>query len=152
MPINVRLGSGTNILTCEVLEQIPNELNAGIVKMEDSVEIQPLLINSNDSFKLNILLNNYEGSLCITARIKGIKTISIYKEPKFTIVNFLFVMYFLVGMVGVFGTIYGRETNNNVVSDIGYVSFMVFMTLSLLSICIAVIILIRQQFYRDKSL
>lgn len=151
-PINVRLGSGTNILTCEVLEQSPNELNAGIVKMEDSVQIQPLLINSNDSFKLNILLNNYEGSLDITARIKGIKTISIYKEPKFTIVNFLFVMYFLVGMVGVFGTIYGRETNNNVISDIGYVSFMVFMTLSFLSICIAVIILIRQQFYRDKPL
>ncbi|WP_352287503.1 hypothetical protein [Psychrobacter sp. GW64-MNA-CIBAN-0177] len=155
MPINVRLGSDTNILTCEVLEQNPNELNAAIVKMEDSVEIQPLLINANDSFKLNILVNNYEGSLFITARIKGIKTISIYKEPKFTIVNFLFVMYFLIGMLGLFSTIYGREANNNVVSDIGYVSFMIFITLSLLSLlsmCIAVMTVIRQRFYRDKSL
>lgn len=152
MPINVQLGSATNILTCEVLEQNPNELNANIVKMEDSVEIQPLLINPNDSFNLNILLNNYEGSLCIRARIKGIKTISVYKEPKFTIVNFLLIMHFLVGMVGMFSTIYGRETNNDFVSDIGYVSFIFFITLTLLSICIAMIILVKQRFYRDESL
>ena len=55
-PISIQLGSNTNILTCEVLEQSPKDLDISILKMQNSVEIQPLLLNPNDSFNLNILL------------------------------------------------------------------------------------------------
>lgn len=149
MPINVKLGSGTNILTCEVLEQSPNELNASIIKMEDSVEIQPLLLNSNDNFTLNILLNDYDESLYITTRIKGIKSISLYKKSKFTIANLAITTHFFIGILGVFGTVYGRENNSDFISDVGIVAFTIYMTLAVLVICIAIINLLKQQFYRD---
>ena len=149
MPINVKLGSGTNILTCEVLEQSPNELNASIIKMEDSVKIQPLLLNSNDNFTLNILLNDYDESLYITTRIKGIKSIGPYKKSKFTIVNLAITTHFFIGILGMFGTRYGRENNSDFISDVGIVAFAIYMTLAVLVICIAIINLLKQQFYRD---
>ena len=68
---------------------LQDELNANIIKMKDSIEIQPLLLNPNDSFTLNVLLNNYDERLHVTARIEGVKSIGLYKKSKFTIVNTL---------------------------------------------------------------
>ena len=62
-PINIKLGSNTNILTCEVLEKNPKDLDIVISKMQNSVKIQPLLLNPNDSLTLNILLGDYRGGV-----------------------------------------------------------------------------------------
>ena len=117
--------------------------------MEDSVKIQPLLLNSNDNFTLNILLNDYDESLYITTRIKGIKSIGPYKKSKFTIVNLAITTHFFIGILGMFGTRYGRENNSDFISDVGIVAFAIYMTLAVLVICIAIINLLKQQFYRD---
>lgn len=148
-PINVKFGEGTNILTGEVLEQNPSELNATIIRTEDRVEVQPLLLNSNDSFTLNILLNDYDESLCITARIKGVKNIGLYKKSKFTIVNLVLFLYSLLGICAVFGVIYGKETNNDFISNVGFITYVTFMALTLLGLCAGVVRLIMKSFSRD---
>lgn len=148
-PINVKFGEGTNILTGEVLEQNPSELNATIIRTEDRVEVQPLLLNSNDSFTLNILLNDYDESLCITARIKGVKNIGLYKKSKFTIVNLVLFLYSLLGICAVFGVIYGKETNNDFISNVGFITYVTFMALTLLGLCAGIVRLIMKSFSRD---
>lgn len=148
-PIRVQLGNSTNILTYEVLEQNPSELNATIIRTEDRVEVQPLLLNSNDSFTLNILLNDYDESLCITARIKGVKNIGLYKKSKFTIVNLVLFLYSLLGICAVFGVIYGKETNNDFISNVGFITYVTFMALSLLGLCAGIVRLIMKSFSRD---
>ena len=148
-PINVKFGEGTNILTGEVLEQNPSELNATIIRTEDRVEVQPLLLNSNDSFTLNILLNDYDESLCITARIKGVKNIGLYKKSKFTIVNLVLFLYSLLGICAVLGVIYGKETNNDFISNVGFITYVTFMALTLLGLCAGIVRLIMKSFSRD---
>ena len=80
--INIGLGNNTNILTCEVLEQNPKNLDVNIIKMQDSIEVRSLLLNSKDSFTLNVLLSNYKRKLEISARVKGINQIDVYREPQ----------------------------------------------------------------------
>lgn len=148
-PIRVQLGNNTNILTYEVLEQNPSELNATITRMEDRIEVQPLLLNSNDNFTLNILLNDYDESLCITARIKGVKNIGPYRKSKFTIVNLVLFLYSLLGICAIFGVIYGKETNNDFISNVGFITYVTFMALSLLGLCAGIVSLMMKMFSRD---
>lgn len=81
-PINIQLGSNTKILTCEVLEQNPKDLDVSILKMQNSFEIQPLLLNPNDSLTLSILLSDYREELEVSARVKGVRNIETYSEPQ----------------------------------------------------------------------
>lgn len=93
--INIRLGNNTNILTCEVLEQNPKDLDVCVVKIQDSIEIQPLLLNPNDSFTLNILLSNYKRDLEVSARIEGVNKIEYYVEPQ-PIANLIMLIIFIL--------------------------------------------------------
>lgn len=97
-PINIQLGSETNILTCEVLEKNPKDLDVSILKMQDSIEIQPLLLNQNDSLTLNILLSDYRGGLEVSARVKGIAKVEVYREPQ-PISNIIWLSIILFSMV-----------------------------------------------------
>ncbi|WP_201591590.1 hypothetical protein [Psychrobacter sp. Pi2-51] len=94
-PISIQLGSSTNILTCEVLEQSPKDLDISILKMQNSVEIQPLLLNPNDSFNLNILLSDYREELEVSARVKGVAKVEIYREPP-PVLNL--ILLFIMGL------------------------------------------------------
>ena len=95
-PINIQLGSNTNILTCEVLEQNPKDLDVSILKMQNRLEIQPLLLNPNDSLTLNILLSDYRGGLEVSARVRGISNIEVYREPESIKSIFLFLLFVLL--------------------------------------------------------
>ena len=83
-PISIQLGSNTNILTSEVLGLNPKDLDVSILKMQNSVEIQPLLLNPNDSLTLNILISDYRGGLEVSARVRGISNIEIYRKRSFS--------------------------------------------------------------------
>lgn len=96
--INIGLGNNTNILTCEVLEQNPKNLDVSIIKMQDSIEIQSLLLNSNDNFTLNILISDYKGELEVSARVKGISKIEVYRETQ-PISNLILPSIFIFSIV-----------------------------------------------------
>ncbi len=81
-PVNIHLGDDVNILTCEILDQNPRNLDVNFVNTQDSIKIQPLLLNSNDNFTLNVLLSNYKGELEVSARVKGISNIEVYRKPE----------------------------------------------------------------------
>ncbi len=79
-PISIKYGNDVNIITHEMLEKIPEDLDAVIRKKEKSLEVEPLLLNTKDEFTVNILASDFNGDLDISARIKGVKELEIYNQ------------------------------------------------------------------------
>ena len=85
--IDINLGNNLNILTCEILRQYPDNLDVNVIKMINSIEIEPLLLNPKDNFTIKILLSDYKEDFEVSARIEGIGKIEVYKgaHPRFCV-------------------------------------------------------------------
>ena len=99
--IDINLGNNLNILTCEILRQYPDNLDINVIKMVDSIEIEPLLLNPKDNFTIKILLSDYKENFEVSARIEGISKIEVYEEPQplFNITLMLTFIPFLILMI-----------------------------------------------------
>ena len=78
--ISIKYDSAVNILTHEIVERVPENLDAIIKEKEKFLEIKPLLLNPSDKFIVNILASDFNKDLEISARIKGVKGIEIYNK------------------------------------------------------------------------
>lgn len=79
-PIRIRYDSAVNVLTHEILEKDPEDLDAITREREEFIEVEPLLLNIKDEFTVNILASNFDGDLDISARIRGVKELEIYNK------------------------------------------------------------------------
>ena len=107
-PISIKYDSAVNILTYEVLEKTPADLDATIKEREEFLEIKPLLLNPNDDFTINILASDFEGGLEISARIKGINKVEIYKSYEDSSRVLIYINIFIIFMA-VISSFYGKE-------------------------------------------
>jgi hypothetical protein len=79
-PISIRYDSNVNVLTHEILEKYPKNLDAVTRVKEEVIEVEPLLLNIKDEFTVNILASNFDGDIDISARIRGVKELEIYNK------------------------------------------------------------------------
>lgn len=75
VPIKLSFGKKAEILDFEVLETNPNNLQVTVKQDTQELILEPVLLNSQDSFKIKILLTKFDNILSINARIIGIKQI-----------------------------------------------------------------------------
>ncbi len=68
-------GDEANVLSAEVTETVPADLNATIALVDNKIVCEPLLLNSKDSVSIKALISDYDGGLTSRARIIGVKTI-----------------------------------------------------------------------------
>lgn len=138
-PISIKYDSAVNILTHEILEKTPEDLDALIRKTENFLEIKPLLLNPNDEFIVNILASNFEGKLEVSARIKGINKIEIYKSYDDSSSWLIYMNTFIIFMASI-SFFYGREMDRylwSYLDEIVYSPIMsIFITIVLLIISI----------------
>lgn len=107
-PISIKLDNAVNILTHEILEKNPENLDVITLKKEKFLELEPLLLNPNDNFIVNILASDFEGDLKISARIKGRHKIEIYKSYDDSFKRLIYINIFIIFMA-VITAFYGRE-------------------------------------------
>ena len=110
--IDINLGNNLNILTCEILRQYPDNLDINVIKMVDSIEIEPLLLNPKDNFTIKILLSDYKENFEVSARIEGISKIEVYKEPQ-PLFNITLMLTFIPFLILMITRIFFEETFKN---------------------------------------
>ncbi len=74
-PITLNFGTNAEVLDFEVLETSPNNLQVSFKQDGQNLVLEPVLLNSQDSIKLKILLTQSNGFVSISARIVGVKQI-----------------------------------------------------------------------------
>ena len=72
----------SQIIQCDASELFPENLRLEFNHDQNSVTINPLLINERESFNLNLIIDNHNFDFYIIDRIKGLR-VEKYKEPFF---------------------------------------------------------------------
>lgn len=79
-PIEIGFAHDTRIFKAEVARTVPESLNPSLSIKDNSVIIQPLLMNSKDWINISILLTQFDEHVRIRSRIAGINQITL-SEP-----------------------------------------------------------------------
>ena len=76
-PLTFDFGENSEVLDATIIETKPPDLkeDAAIEKSLNKAIVKPLLLNSNNSIKLKVLLTNFGGNIKASARISGINQI-----------------------------------------------------------------------------
>ena len=103
-PIKIAFSEGTQILSVALIDQQPENINLDFVVEGNSINLQPFLLNDEDSITFKILLEAASPSLKIDARIKGVKKITREKfkssiERWNNKIFYLYIGIFLLGTI-----------------------------------------------------
>ena len=74
-PLSISFGEDSRILSAEVTETSPENLDVTIDPSEDCLILEPLLLNSRDSITLKVLVSEFRSDLEVDARIVGVKQV-----------------------------------------------------------------------------
>ncbi len=88
-PITLSFGKGSKVLDVEILSMIPSNIKTSVKIDSEKIVVEPLLLNSKDSFVLKILLNNFNNEVDVDARIVGVKQIQSSHSPIGSLMNIL---------------------------------------------------------------
>ncbi len=89
----------TKLLSAEIIETIPVDLNITHVYTQNDIEVKPTLLNSQDSFLFKLLVDNFTMDIILNGRIVGINKINKVKRHQ--------LPYFWIGCLSGILTISG---------------------------------------------
>jgi hypothetical protein len=81
-PIIFIFNSSTEILNAEILKTEPQNLGAKLSITTNSIELQPLLMNSGDSIDISTLVTSFDNNLMVDGRVVDIKMIRLEVEAE----------------------------------------------------------------------
>ena len=89
--IKLIFSNDTKILQCEATDLKPDNLALEVNYSENTINIDPLLINPNEEFTLKLIIDSPNSSFEIIDRIKGLN-IKEFKEPFFINSRWLYIL------------------------------------------------------------
>jgi len=129
IPITISMGSKTQILSAEVIETNPENIDASVKIESNNLILKPLLLNGKDTITLKVLTQNFENIVNVGGRIVGIKSIEKTKEPKLPFI--LICIAAVIVIVGMsIGLYYKRDDITGTSLVIGYILLIPGMLLS----------------------
>lgn len=140
-PLEVSFGMG-KLLTVEIMEKTPKELDITPLVSGGKVVINKALLNQGDSFVFRALVAGFKDTINVNARIVGIKAITKQVEPAYTRNSFIGMMVLYAGFVGII-------VNNNSLKDTTLLAFSyLVIVLGLVIVCWNAI---RQVMYKKRT-
>ena len=73
--VSFRFGSSGRILTADVSETSPQNLNAEVFIKDKTVAVKPILLNSGDAITIKTLISDFDDKTSVDGRIIGVKAI-----------------------------------------------------------------------------
>lgn len=128
-------GDSAKILTCEVSDKFPENLDVKIQQNTNQVNISPALLNSGDTFSIKLLVSDFLGKITIDGRIVGVREIKEVKETinknfRKSLVVSIIKMPIVIGRLifDLFGRTEATETSALLVGIIFIVVALLFAT------------------------
>jgi len=100
--VKFAFGEKTQILSAEVIETNPENIEASVSIVSQKVVLTPVLLNVGDSITLKTLLSQFDGKIDVDGRIIGVKQLQKVKESLLPYVMPFFITagLFLGGLLG----------------------------------------------------
>lgn len=92
-PLSVNLEGEPDIISAEVAESIPANLDPLLEVNNKVIKVAPTLMNAGDSFNVKVLVGEYGGKFDVDARILGVKSVRALAENvrKVAVLQILFL-------------------------------------------------------------
>jgi hypothetical protein len=137
-PLTIDYGNNIVLLNTEITEKTPKELKINYKIDNNKIVLDPILLNSKDSFTIKAILNEEKCAIELKARIIGLSSIrNIKEEPQITdyIINIsaslLLTLLYLMAVVALFTGLAFIVINS--LSNIKlYVSFFIALFISVI--------------------
>jgi len=120
-PVYINLGKETQVLICDTSAKKPEALKPKLLPETGRISIEPLLLNSRDSFNVKAIVSQYDhNSLKIDGRIAGVKEIEQpskgFWRQELPLAATMFAVFFTVVLFGLvsesFGGRFGSIANS----------------------------------------
>lgn len=112
-PLTVSMGADSRIMSVEVMERQPDNLGVELSVDNGRIQIEPLLLNSGDSFTFKVIGTGFADNIEVEGRIVGIKEVRS-RGPELSRARLarIGLMSALAGMTVavIAGVVTGRET------------------------------------------
>lgn len=92
----------TEIIKAEILKTFPASMKPTIVVEKNNIVLNPLLMNSRDSFAMSVIVSSFDGKIDIAGRIKEIKEIKVENEKSKNNNNLFSLTRLLLVNIGIF--------------------------------------------------
>lgn len=104
IPITIAFGEKNEILSADIIDVAPSNLEVCLMVSNNLLTFQPTLINAQDSFELRVILDDANENVSIDGRIKGISKITQVKDPEFIkyLLGIGFVLISIVILLDIF--------------------------------------------------
>lgn len=99
-PLEVMFHEQAKILNCDIIKRHPNDFGVEFELISDCmIRFSPALMNSNDYFKVKVLIDSEHEDLNIAARVVGISTLALLRHQSRSFI-FDYIVYILC--IGIF--------------------------------------------------
>lgn len=88
-PINFKVREPSKILSASVARAIPENLPASVSIKDQTVVVEPILLNRGDSIIIDMLIDEFDGTIRPDGRIVGVKKIESEEEKKARYISML---------------------------------------------------------------
>jgi uncharacterized protein YjeT (DUF2065 family) len=112
-PITLDLGEGAQILTAEISERKPDELQPSINVEQSKIKLEPILLNQGDAITFKMLVTGSTNKIKFDFRIVGVEKIGQLSEDslRFVIPALAGTILLVVGLIMAFiGSIQSEST------------------------------------------
>lgn len=117
-PVHFDFGETVQILSAEITETNPDNVDASLELGSETVVLTPVLLNGGDSIILKVLVAEFAGKIDVDGRIIGVKRIQIARESRLPYAAMLIgVITTMVGFTSLFG---GSEQIGLLGAFVGY--------------------------------
>lgn len=119
-PIAISFGKG-KLLTVELMEKDPDDLDVLPVNQNDMVVINKVLLNQGDSFTLRALVAQFEDVVEVKGRIAGVQKIEQHVEPRNLRKTSIGIV---IAYAGLFGDLASENTLKNALLSVFFIIIM----------------------------
>jgi hypothetical protein len=81
-PIAFMVASNAEIINAEILKMEPENLGAKLSITKNNIELQPLLMNSDDTIDISTIVASFDNNIAVDGRVVDIKMIKLEEEDK----------------------------------------------------------------------
>ncbi len=105
-PVSIAFGEKNEILSADIIDVAPSNLEMCLEVSNNLLTFQPALINPQDSFELRVILDDANENVSIYGRIKGVSKITQIRDSN--LIKYLMavglVLLVIAIILGLFGT------------------------------------------------
>ena len=153
-PVKIRFGKRTKVLSADISEERPKIIDAKISFENNTIELEPVKLDANQSITIKCFLKNFDGEFDVKGDIFGVSEIQKHDSRRRTfmlsvITNALMIVFILLAFWQLFlgGAVTVPSGPITISADV--IGFLMFLTLAIFMRFVSISLMMSENWLLD---